>query len=154
MRKSQFHLSRSSLKPSRKISTSLKNSTFPPLCENCLTITETITSNNKLNLNPSRKIPIHREKISTPHPQKKIATLPANFSIPLESFPTLLKFLNLSEKISTPHEKISSPPEKNSISPEKSQPPRKFLNPTPENFSTPLKISEPHSKTSQTPKIC
>ena len=38
--------------------------------------------NFELNLNPSQKIPTHCEKISTPHPQKTIATLPENFSIP------------------------------------------------------------------------
>ena len=156
MRKSEFHLSRSNLKPSRKISTSLKNSTFPPPRENCLTIIETITSNNRTKSQPLQiKIPTHREKISTPHPRKKIATLPENFSIPLESFPTLLKFVNPSEKISTPHEKISTPPEKIptpvknfSTPPLKiSQPLSKFPNPPP----PPPKISQPPPKISQPP---
>ena len=82
--------------------------------------------------------------------EKKIATLPENFSVPIESFPTLLKFLNPSEKISTPHEKISTPPEKKSISPEKSQLPLSKIfqppPPPPENFSTPFEISQPPRK--------
>ena len=147
MRKSQCHLSRSNLKPSRKISTSLKNSTFPPPRENCLTITETITSNNQTKSQPLPK-----------NPDPKIATLPENFSIPLESFPTLLKFLNPSEKISTRHEIISTPPGKNSISPEKSQPlPKKFQplpkksQPLPKNSQPLPKKIQPLSKIFQPP---
>ena len=70
LRKSQFHPSRNNLKQPGKICTALKNS-YPllPPCENCLTITETTI---ELNLNPSRKIPTHREKISTPYPLKKL----------------------------------------------------------------------------------
>ena len=131
MRKSQFHLSRSNLKPSRKISTSLKNSTFPPPRENCLTITKTITSNNRTKSQPLPKNPNPSGKNINTYPihEKKIATLSENFSVPIESFPTLLKFLNPSEKISTPHEKISTPPEKIQFL-------LKNLNPSQKNLNT------------------
>ena len=75
MRKSQFHPSRNNLKPSRKnLNLPEKFLPLPPPRENCLTITE-ITSNNRTKSHPLPKNPNpSREKISTLHPPKKIAT--------------------------------------------------------------------------------
>ena len=122
MRKSQFHLSRNNLIPSRK-NLNLLEKFYPfPLPaprKNCLTITET-TSSNRTKSQPLPKNPNPSWKNINPPTKKKIATLPENlsislnisqppwnFSIPLESFSTLLKFLNPTKKTSTLPEKIS-----------------------------------------------
>ena len=108
----------------------------------------------KMSTRPLEKLPTPSEKISTRGPPKKSQPLSKKYHLyrknvtPPEIILTPLKFLNPHPpKISQPSpQKISQPP------------PRKFLNPhqnfsiPPENFSTPLNISQPQSKKYQPQK--
>ena len=146
MRKSQFHQSRNNLKPSRK-NLNLPEKLlypFPPPRENSsLKQSQTI----ELNLTLSRKIPTHRENISTPHALPPInCNPPWKFLNPLEYFSTLLKFLNPSWKFLSPP-KISQPYRKNlNPLPKKIQFLLKNLNPSRKNLNPPEKFSTPPEK--------
>ena len=138
----------------------------------------TTKTNKKLNLNPSQKIPTPREKYQPPiHPKKflnlleisqsllKVSQPPYNFStLPKKSQLLPKKSQLLTKKSQLLTKKSQTLPKKSQPLPKNSKPlptdifqppppPKKKISTPLENLSThPPKISQPHSKKSQSPK--